>query len=96
MRFIRDHVTGDVGLVRIRGDIDRGRCAADLYYGFGAADFKRQIDGRKVAHLDDQAFTLAGPEALRRHRDDVGARRKIGKAVVTARICSLRPCCRPE
>ena len=41
-----------------------------------------------MADFENQAFALEGIKALRRHREGVVARRKVGEAVVTARVCN--------
>ena len=46
---------------------------ADFDDSFGAADLERNIDCWKMADLDNQAFPLAGLEALRSHGNYVGS-----------------------
>jgi len=70
------------------GGVDQRSLGADLDDGLDRANSEGQVHTGEMADFENQAFALEGVKALRRHRECVGAWRKVGEAVVAAGVCS--------
>src|SRR6202011_1635802 len=83
---ILDYVMCDVRLCDVCGHIEL-ECFCGHFDDFvRRADFQCDINRWQVTHLYRQ-FTLDGSECFGRDRTRVFSRRKIGEAVVAARVC---------
>ena len=82
MRGVVHRLGCKVRLVGIGGDIDHRCLPGDLDDFTRRSYFQRDIDRRKMADFQLQAFPLFRLEALRGNHDVINAGRQIGEVIV--------------
>src|SRR5947207_8102171 len=87
MRDELDHVFSNICHSARGSHIDLRRRTGHLDDFRGGSDVEREVDRRKMANFENQTVTFEGSKALRRHRNGVRSRWKIGEAIVAASIC---------
>ena len=86
MGNIGDHVAGDVGVVRICGDVNDRSRAGNFNYRARRADCQRQINRGKVAYFNNDALALQLIKSGGLYYDGVDSGGQVREAIVTAAI----------